>query len=83
QREMQIRRLAHQPRALPRRGEQRVGLRRRFGNRRVRVLHARPLSAVVDAFRARFETTVETVETAVEDVSFRPPRILREPARSA
>lgn len=33
---------------------------------------------VVDAFRARFAVTVEPVETAVEDVEFKVPRILRE-----
>lgn len=35
---------------------------------------------VIDAFRARYEVTVELVETAVENVEFRAPRILREPA---
>lgn len=35
---------------------------------------------VVDAFAARFDLTVETVETAVENVVFRPPRVLRETA---
>jgi len=34
---------------------------------------------VVDAFRARFDTTVELVETAVEDIGFKIPRLLREP----
>lgn len=34
---------------------------------------------VVDAFRDRFETTVEIVETAVERVEFKVPRVLREP----
>jgi len=34
----------------------------------------------IDAFRARHEVTVETVETATERVSFKVPRILREPA---
>ncbi len=33
---------------------------------------------VVDAFRARFDVTVERVETAVETVEFKVPRILRE-----
>ncbi len=33
---------------------------------------------VVNAFRARFDTTVELVETAVENVEFKVPRILRE-----
>jgi 4-hydroxy-3-methylbut-2-enyl diphosphate reductase len=35
---------------------------------------------VVDAFRARFDTRVELVETAVERVEFKVPRVLREPA---
>jgi 4-hydroxy-3-methylbut-2-enyl diphosphate reductase len=35
---------------------------------------------VLDAFRARFETRVELVETAVERVEFKVPRVLREPA---
>lgn len=35
---------------------------------------------VIDAFRARYDVTVELVETAVETVEFRAPRILREPA---
>ena len=35
---------------------------------------------VIDAFRARYAVTVEIVETAVERVEFKPPRILREPA---
>ena len=35
---------------------------------------------VIDAFRARFEVTVETVETARENVEFKVPRVLREPA---
>ncbi len=35
---------------------------------------------VVDAFRERFEVTVEIVETAVERVEFKIPRALREPA---
>ena len=34
---------------------------------------------VVDAFRARFDTTVELVETAVEDIGFKIPRLLLEP----
>jgi 4-hydroxy-3-methylbut-2-en-1-yl diphosphate reductase len=38
------------------------------------------VNEVVDAFRARFDLTVETVETAVEDVEFRVPKILRDPA---
>ena len=38
------------------------------------------VNEVVDAFRDRFATTVELVETAVENVEFKVPRILREPA---
>jgi 4-hydroxy-3-methylbut-2-enyl diphosphate reductase len=35
---------------------------------------------VIDAFRDRFDVTVELVETAVENVEFKVPRVLREPA---
>ena len=35
---------------------------------------------VVDAFRARWDVTVELVEAAVERVEFKVPRLLREPA---
>ena len=38
------------------------------------------VNEVIDAFRARFDTTVELVETAQENVEFKVPRILREPA---
>jgi 4-hydroxy-3-methylbut-2-en-1-yl diphosphate reductase len=38
------------------------------------------VNEVVDAFRARFDTQVVPVETAVENVEFKVPRILREPA---
>ena len=38
------------------------------------------VNEVIDAFRARYEVTVETVETAVETVEFKVPRIMREPA---
>ncbi len=38
------------------------------------------VNEVIDAFRARFSVTVELVETAVETVEFKVPRILREPA---
>ena len=38
------------------------------------------VNEVIDAFRARFDLTVEIVETAVENVEFKVPRILREPA---
>jgi 4-hydroxy-3-methylbut-2-enyl diphosphate reductase len=35
---------------------------------------------VIEAFRARYDVTVETVETATENVEFKVPRVLREPA---
>lgn len=38
------------------------------------------VNEVVDAFKARYDVTVETVETAVENIEFKAPRILREPA---
>ncbi len=38
------------------------------------------VNEVVDAFRDRCDVTVETVETAVENVEFKVPRVLREPA---
>ncbi len=38
------------------------------------------VNEVIDAFRARFAVTVENVETAVENVEFKVPRVLREPA---
>jgi 4-hydroxy-3-methylbut-2-enyl diphosphate reductase len=38
------------------------------------------VNEVVDAFRDRFEVTVELVETAVETVEFKVPKVLREPA---
>ena len=38
------------------------------------------VTEVVDAFRARYDVTVELVETAQEDVEFKVPRVLREPA---
>lgn len=37
------------------------------------------VNEVIDAFRARYEVTLERVETAVEDIEFKVPRILREP----
>ena len=37
------------------------------------------VNEVIDAFRARFDLTVELVETAVETVEFKVPRVLREP----
>ncbi|MDJ0821483.1 MAG: 4-hydroxy-3-methylbut-2-enyl diphosphate reductase [Paracoccaceae bacterium] len=38
------------------------------------------IEEVIDAFRDRFEVTVDIVETAVENVEFKVPRVLREPA---
>ncbi|WP_108484754.1 4-hydroxy-3-methylbut-2-enyl diphosphate reductase [Oceaniglobus ichthyenteri] len=38
------------------------------------------VNEVIDAFRARFDVTEEMVETAVENVEFKVPRVLREPA---
>ncbi|MDD8021803.1 MAG: 4-hydroxy-3-methylbut-2-enyl diphosphate reductase [Paracoccaceae bacterium] len=38
------------------------------------------INEVIDAFRDRFELTVELVETAREDIEFKVPRVLREPA---
>ncbi|MCV2874027.1 4-hydroxy-3-methylbut-2-enyl diphosphate reductase [Defluviimonas sp. WL0050] len=38
------------------------------------------VNEVIDAFRARFDVTVELVETAKENVEFKVPRVLREPA---
>ncbi|MDJ0993629.1 MAG: 4-hydroxy-3-methylbut-2-enyl diphosphate reductase [Dinoroseobacter sp.] len=38
------------------------------------------VNEVIDAFRARFDVTVEQVETAQENVEFKVPRVLREPA---
>ncbi len=38
------------------------------------------ITEVTDAFRVRYEVTVEQVETAVENVEFKVPRVLREPA---
>jgi len=38
------------------------------------------VNEVIDAFRDRFDVTVEIVETAREDVEFKVPRVLREPA---
>ena len=35
---------------------------------------------VIDAFKDRYDVTVEVVETAVENVEFKVPRVLREPA---
>ncbi len=41
------------------------------------------VSEVLDAFRARFEVTMHLVEAAREDVEFKIPRVLREPAAGA
>ncbi|MFZ3583245.1 4-hydroxy-3-methylbut-2-enyl diphosphate reductase [Loktanella sp. DJP18] len=38
------------------------------------------INEVIDAFRVRYAVTVELVETAVENVEFKVPRVLREPA---
>ncbi len=38
------------------------------------------VNEVIDAFRTRFDVTVELVETAREAVEFKVPRVLREPA---
>jgi 4-hydroxy-3-methylbut-2-enyl diphosphate reductase len=38
------------------------------------------VNEVIDAFGERFEVTVEQVETAIETVEFKVPRVLREPA---
>jgi len=38
------------------------------------------ITEVIDAFRDRFDVTTELVETAVENVEFKVPRVLREPA---
>jgi 4-hydroxy-3-methylbut-2-en-1-yl diphosphate reductase len=38
------------------------------------------VNEVIEAFRARFDVTVELVETAREAVEFKVPRVLREPA---
>jgi 4-hydroxy-3-methylbut-2-enyl diphosphate reductase len=38
------------------------------------------VNEVIDAFRGRFAVTVDVVETAQENVEFKVPRVLREPA---
>lgn len=38
------------------------------------------VNEVIDAFRARYAVTVEVVETATENIEFKVPRLLREPA---
>ncbi len=36
------------------------------------------INEVIDAFRARYDVTIEMVETAVENIEFKVPRVLRE-----
>ncbi len=38
------------------------------------------INEVIDAFKDRYDVTVDMVETAVENVEFKVPRVLREPA---
>ncbi len=38
------------------------------------------VEGVLDAFRARYDVTIERVVTAEENVTFKVPRVLREPA---
>ena len=38
------------------------------------------VNEVIDAFRARYDLTVELVETAQENIEFKVPRVLRAPA---
>ena len=38
------------------------------------------INEVIDAFRARYDVTVDVVETAQENVEFKVPRVLRQPA---
>jgi len=38
------------------------------------------INEVIDAFKDRYDVSVEQVETAVENVEFKVPRVLREPA---
>ncbi len=38
------------------------------------------INEVIDAFKTRFDVTTQMVETAVENVEFKVPRVLREPA---
>ena len=40
----------------------------------------RLVDEVIDAFRARYDVTLEVIETAVEDIEFKVPRVLRQPA---
>jgi 4-hydroxy-3-methylbut-2-enyl diphosphate reductase len=41
------------------------------------------VNEVIDAFRARYDVTVEVVETAVERVEFKVPRVLRHPVNKS
>jgi 4-hydroxy-3-methylbut-2-enyl diphosphate reductase len=38
------------------------------------------VNEVIDAFRSRYDLTVENVETATENIEFKVPRVLRQPA---
>jgi 4-hydroxy-3-methylbut-2-enyl diphosphate reductase len=38
------------------------------------------VNEVIDAFRARYDVTIEVIETAQENVEFKVPRVLRETA---
>jgi 4-hydroxy-3-methylbut-2-enyl diphosphate reductase len=38
------------------------------------------INEVIDAFRDRYDVTTEIVETATENVEFKVPRVLRQPA---
>jgi 4-hydroxy-3-methylbut-2-enyl diphosphate reductase len=38
------------------------------------------INEVIDAFKDRYDVTVEMVETAIENVEFKVPRVLRETA---
>jgi 4-hydroxy-3-methylbut-2-enyl diphosphate reductase len=38
------------------------------------------VNEVIDAFSDHYEVTVDLVETAVENVEFKVPRVLRQPA---
>jgi len=37
------------------------------------------INEVIDAFKSRYTVTIEIVETAVENIEFKVPRILRQP----
>ena len=38
------------------------------------------INEVIDAFKARYDVTTDLVETAQENVEFKVPRVLRQPA---